>query len=98
MGRISAALALSLSLVTMAHATETTGEALFQSMKCNKCHTVQGTPKGPSLPLIANTYGDESSLLLFFIVTSKIRRRLEGSISIYWTMQHHAGICKTQSA
>ena len=63
---LSIVFCLSLALSAAASAEEDKGKTLFESMKCNKCHTEKGTPKGPSLQRIANTYGDETTLLQFF--------------------------------
>lgn len=65
-GKISATLCILLSMAIPASADANKGETLFLSMKCNKCHATKNNPKGPSLGRIADTYGDESSLLLFF--------------------------------
>lgn len=64
---IATALCMSLSLISSsASADDMTGEALFQSMKCGKCHRTEENPKGPTLARIAETYGDEAKLLLYF--------------------------------
>lgn len=57
---------ISLILVTSALAEEKSGEELFLSMKCNKCHRTEKNPKGPTLIRIANTYGEKARLLSFF--------------------------------
>jgi cytochrome c551/c552 len=66
MGKISTILCLFLLIAGPASAVGKKGEVLFLSMKCSKCHTTEGNPKGPSLPRIADAYGDVSKLLLFF--------------------------------
>jgi cytochrome c len=57
---------LFLTICTTADATERSGEAIFQDMKCTKCHGTKAKQRGPSLLKIAAAYPDADALFLFF--------------------------------
>ncbi len=45
---------------------ETHGRDVFEAMECFKCHDPQYKKMGPTLKLIANTYGKKEKLLSYF--------------------------------
>lgn len=61
-----AVIGLSLALSGNSFADESPGEELFESMKCQKCHTPAKDKRAPSLITIASEYPDTETMVLYF--------------------------------